>query len=148
MKLVTPPLDISIEDGFTKDSFNRESFGSGLMNIIQNSEDALVISLDGQWGEGKTTFVKMWQGLLRKNNIHSIYIDAFANDYTNDPFIAVASSIIAYEKKCNPESTPSQFFKKAKKVAGKVIPWAAKLSVKALTLNVVDNQQLETMKKI
>lgn len=147
MMLVTPPLDVSIEDGFSNDIFNRKNFGVGLMNIIQQSEDALVISLDGEWGEGKTTFVKMWQGLLYQNSIHSIYIDAFTNDYTNDPFIAVASSIIAYEKEFNTQNNTSVFFEKAKKVAGKVIPWAAKLGVKALTLNVVDNQQLENIEK-
>jgi hypothetical protein len=50
-----------------------------LLNIVVQSNDELVIALDGKWGEGKTTFVKMWQGLMAEANVPNIYIDAFSN---------------------------------------------------------------------
>ena len=48
--------------------------------------------------KAKTTFVKMCQGLLSKENIDSIYIDAFENDYVGDPFLLLSKSIISYAK--------------------------------------------------
>ena len=96
MRLVTPPLIIDNDDSFKNDCLERELYGKSLLNLIERSSDELVISLDGHWGEGKTTFVKMWQGLLTKANIHNIYIDAFANDHVNDAFISVASAILSY----------------------------------------------------
>ncbi|HCE4734527.1 TPA: hypothetical protein NGU80_003657, partial [Vibrio parahaemolyticus] len=64
----------------------REAFGESLKNLVIRSDDELVVSLDGKWGEGKSTFVKMWQGLLTANNVPNIYNDSFANDYVEDAF--------------------------------------------------------------
>ena len=59
MKLVTPTLIVEDSDGFGKDILKRQEFGDALLNLVTRSTDELVISLDGKWGEGKTTFVKM-----------------------------------------------------------------------------------------
>ncbi len=89
MKLTVPPLQIEQNAGFTpeKDIFNRKDFGQNLLNLITNVDDELVIALDAPWGEGKTTFIKMWQGMLAQEEIKSIYFDAFANDYQKEPFL-------------------------------------------------------------
>ncbi len=73
MKLVTPPLIVEDNDSFTNDILDRKSYGEALLNIVVRSTDALVVSLDGKWGEGKTTFVKMWQGLLSEANIRYMH---------------------------------------------------------------------------
>ncbi len=90
MRLTVPPLEISEEDGVSKeDIFKRKQFGERLSNLIQNTEENLVIALHAPWGEGKSTFIKMWCGHLKnKNNgIHTIYFDAFENDHQSSPFL-------------------------------------------------------------
>jgi tRNA A37 threonylcarbamoyladenosine biosynthesis protein TsaE len=74
MKLTVPALLIKDGEGFTreKDIFNRKPFAEELTKLVTNTDDELVIALDAKWGEGKTTFVKMWQGLLEESGIHSI----------------------------------------------------------------------------
>ena len=93
MKIIIPPLAVEDEDGFKNDALQRKSFGESLRNVVANSTEPLVISLDGRWGEGKTTFIKMWRGLLREDGIPSIYFDAFAHDHTADAFMSIASSL-------------------------------------------------------
>ena len=44
----------------------------------------MVIAVDADWGAGKTVFLKMWAGELRKAGIPVVYFDAFANDYVDD----------------------------------------------------------------
>ena len=83
MKIIVPPMTVAVDDAFKNDALDRQPFGEALLNIVTRSKDELVVSIDGRWGEGKTTFVKMWRGLLKKHNIPSIYIDAFANDYSD-----------------------------------------------------------------
>ncbi len=81
----------------------------------------------------------MWQGLLNGSEVQipNIYIDAFANDYLDDAFIAVASAITGYadaNTSKSHEEAVAEFRDKAKKVGGRLLSWTAKLGVKAATL--------------
>jgi len=149
MKLVTPTLLVEDSDGFGKDILKRQEFGDALLNLVSRSTDELVISLDGKWGEGKTTFVKMWQGLLKEKGIPSIYIDAFKNDYTEDAFISIASAITSYVDQHSAESEKSTEFKdKAKKVGVRLLTWTAKIGIKAATLGIIKESDIDTLSEI
>ncbi|HHQ4483511.1 TPA: P-loop NTPase fold protein, partial [Aeromonas veronii] len=117
MRLITPSLIVEDCDGFENDVLQRKFFGEALSNLVIRTTDELVISIDGKWGEGKTTFVKMWQGHLKDNGVPSIYIDAFQNDYTDDAFISIAGAITTYvAKNSSEDKTRVSFSDKAKKV--------------------------------
>ncbi|WP_353572208.1 P-loop NTPase fold protein [Candidatus Albibeggiatoa sp. nov. BB20] len=153
MKLITPPLEIDETNPFNKedDIFNRKSHAEALTNLVINSDDALVISLDGQWGEGKTTFVKMWQGLLEQKDVPNIYIDAFANDYVDDAFIAIASEITSYADEHKIKGGVDEviaFQEKAKKVGVQLLSWSAKTAIKAMTLGAIRDADIEELKNI
>lgn len=149
MKLVTPPLAAEDVDGFGKDILKRQEFGEAILNLVTRSTDELVISLDGKWGEGKTTFVKMWQGHLKEKGIPSIYIDAFQNDYTEDAFISIASAITSYVDQHSAESEKSTEFKdKAKKVGVRLLTWTAKIGIKAATLGIIKESDIQALTEI
>lgn len=149
MKLVTPPLMVEDSDGFRNDVLQRQQFGDALSNLVTRSTDELVISLDGKWGEGKTTFVRMWQGLLKEKGIPSIYIDAFKNDYTEDAFISIASAITSYVDQHSAESQKSSAFKnKAKKVGVRLLSWTAKIGIKAATLGIIKESDIDALSEI
>nr|CRH06314.1 Protein of unknown function [Candidatus Magnetococcus massalia] len=69
MRLTIPAFEVDEDDGFKNDLLGRKEFGESLKNIALRSDDELVIGLDGAWGEGKTTFIKMWMGLLKQDDI-------------------------------------------------------------------------------
>lgn len=149
MKLVTPPLVVQDLDAFKNDVLQRQQFGDALSNLVIRSTDELVISLDGKWGEGKTTFVKMWQGLLKERGIPSIYIDAFQNDYTDDAFISIASAITSYIDQYSTETQKSLDFKdKAKKIGVRLLSWSAKIGIKAATLGAIKESDIATLSDI
>jgi hypothetical protein len=149
MKLVTPTFFVEDSDGFGKDILQRQHFGDALLNLVTRSTDELVISLDGKWGEGKTTFVKMWQGLLKEKGIPSIYIDAFKNDYTEDAFISIASAITSYVDQHFADSQKSSDFKnKAKKVGVRLLTWTAKIGIKAATLGIIKESDIDALSEI
>ena len=130
------------------DVLERKSYGEALRNIVTSSSEALVICLDGQWGEGKTTFVKMWQGLLLKEKIPNIYIDAFANDYTDDPFISVASAIINYAEAHITEEhkvKSDELKQTAKKIGRQLLPLALGMAIRATTLGIITGSDLEKL---
>lgn len=88
MRLFPPSLEVGDEEGFTpeKDIFGRAQLGAGLTNLVNSVSDPTVIAVDGQWGSGKTTFLKMWAGELRKAGFPVVYFDAFENDHVDDAF--------------------------------------------------------------
>lgn len=148
MKLVATPLTITDSANFDGDLFKRKDFGVSLSNIIKNSTDPLVIGLDANWGEGKTTFVKMWQGLLNEQALPSIYIDAFANDHTDDAFMVVASAITDYASTTLPKSKMVELIDKTKKVGAQLFSWGTKIAIKALTLGVIKETDIDSLKEI
>ena len=97
MHLFPPEVDIGIDEGFTveKDIFGRKEFAEQLTRVVRALEDPTVLLLDGKQGTGKTIFIRMWLGELRKLGIPTIYFDAFANDYHEDAFLTLAGEIIA-----------------------------------------------------
>ena len=44
---------------FDDDIYNRKVIAENLTKIIEVQEEPIVISLDSEWGTGKTTFVTM-----------------------------------------------------------------------------------------
>ena len=69
MKIVVPEVQISSDSGFSPDIdiFQRKGFGERLANLVENSGGSPVIALDSGWGEGKSTFIKMWRGYLENH---------------------------------------------------------------------------------
>ncbi len=152
MRLTTPPLTIDEEEPFKGDALDRKPFGEALLNLTTRTEEELVICLDAPWGEGKTTFVKMWQTLLAQNEISSIYFDAFSNDYIDDAFVAIVSAITDFLEKQKQDSktkkTLKDFKKKASQLGVQLLSWAIKLGVKAGTLGVVQRTDVEELMSI
>jgi len=146
MYIFPRPLQIGDTEGFTveKDIFGRHDLGSGLTNLVGSVADPMVIAIDGQWGSGKTTFLKMWAGQLRQNGFSVIYFDAFENDYVDDAFAALAAEIIGLveaEKKSG-EPKAKEFKSKAVgalKVLGRS---ALKVGVKAASMGALDAAKL------
>ena len=115
-RLAPPEPKIDETDGFAKsDIFGYAEFGGRLANIVQNLPTPLVLALTGGWGSGKSVFAKQWAGELRKRwakdgdnrkpeDAPVIYFDAFANDYQDNAFLALAGEVLAALKKCGAET--------------------------------------------
>lgn len=142
MKITVPELELKDGDGFKPevDIFSREKYGSNLKSFVVATNEPLVIALDAPWGEGKTTFLKMWKGMLEDDEIACIYFDSFKNDYQKDPFIAISSQV--YEL-IEENSDKSGEYKKRALEALKVLGKSGfGIGVKALTAGVLDGSIL------
>jgi len=144
MKILVPQLEIEEYEGFTasKDIFNRKAFGEALQSLIESTNDDLILAVDAPWGEGKSTFIKMWRGLLNDNNFNSIYFDAFKNDYQNDPFLAIAGEI--YHLIDDGSDEDKKTFKEKSTAAIKVVGRVGlKIGIKALTAGMFNETVLD-----
>lgn len=126
---------------FDDDIYNRKVIAENLTKIIEVQEEPMVISLDSEWGTGKTTFVTMWKDLLDNDEKYSskfntLYFNAWENDYITDPLLALVSEIEAEIKR-----EDSKFKKNFNKVKQVILPMAklvTKVGVKVGTAGVLD----------
>lgn len=93
----------NIETAWEGDLWDRRRLGEQLTNYVDRLNCGAVLGLDARWGEGKTWFVRHWAKHLDETQHNVIYLDAFANDYLEDPFLTIAAEI-------------SQTFKESKEI--------------------------------
>lgn len=149
MLLFRPEPEIDDNEGFSpsKDIFGRKTAGKSLTSLVVNTKQNLVISLDGPWGCGKTTFLKMWAGELRNKKIPVIYFDAFENDFRSDAFVALAAQIIVLAELKTPNKDKLNFLEKAKSVGKIVARSGLKIGVRMATQGLADTASLEEIGK-
>lgn len=92
-KLPDITQEISSEAPFEKCALGRKPYAELLTEIITNTDQG-VISLNGGWGTGKTTFVKMWEVFLRNKGFTTLYFNVWDNDYTIDPMVSLMSQLV------------------------------------------------------
>ncbi|MYF46103.1 MAG: hypothetical protein F4073_01755 [Rhodobacteraceae bacterium] len=106
-------------DGFEdnrNDLLQRKKTGKALSSLLNEIEDPLVVALDGQWGSGKSYFLKRWVGQHFKENKDStvVYFDAFAHDYISDPLPALVTALNGRTEDKNVNNLKKAVFKLAK----------------------------------
>jgi hypothetical protein len=149
-RLFPAPLDIGETEGFDKDLFGFAEFGHGLTNLVTTVADPLVMAIDGQWGTGKSTFLRMWAGELRNAGFPVVHFDAFEHDYLEDAFLALAGEIIGLVQEKKRDKTPEgKAFLEKTVSAGKVIArTGVKVLAKSLTLAAVSNDDIDEIASV
>ena len=132
-------------DGST-DIFQHKDLATRISTLLSNLQGGSVCLLDGRWGTGKSTFVKQWSAELKKSGIRNIYFDAFASDYIDTPFTALAGVFVraAHEaKRRSDDPKVRKFIDKAAKVGKALAATTAKVGFKAATLGAMDGSEIE-----
>lgn len=144
---IYPPLQVIGEfDGFTdeNDLFGRRPLAKGLQNLVAKVTDPMVLAIDGAWGSGKSTFLQRWAAGLRRSGFPVIYFDAFAKDYVEDAFTALAAEIVALVEAHGKQNTKeAKSFVKNAKAAGRIVGRSAlRAASKGVTIGLLDGVDL------
>jgi len=85
------------------DTLDRARYASFLTNflIAEANNGGYVLNINAPWGTGKTYFLNRWLIDLKENH-PVVYIDAWKQDFSNDPMLSVVSSIISQLKEFQP----------------------------------------------
>ncbi|MFM4706840.1 KAP family P-loop NTPase fold protein [Aeromonas caviae] len=81
---------------YCPDHLDRAKYALFLTSFLnaQDLSKPYVLNLNSGWGTGKTYFLKRWaEDLKRRHPV--VYIDAWKDDHSDDPFMTVVSAIIS-----------------------------------------------------
>ncbi|WP_369608840.1 P-loop NTPase fold protein [Snodgrassella alvi] len=142
------PIEIPDDNPFQNDVLNRKDNIETLTKFITSFEQSIVLCIDGGWGQGKTTFIKMWEKYLHQQSIPTIYFNAWESDYTDDALIALIGEInIAVEKLPEKEQKKVKIF--IEKIYGfaanflkATAPTLANLGIKAVSGGLTNTDEL------
>lgn len=128
---IKPPEYLVDGEPFKNDLFERNLLAERLTSYVNGLNVGCVIGIDAPWGEGKTYFGRNWEAQLKLQGYKTIYLDAFEQDFTDDPFLLISAEILSGVKQDEDESWTK--FRDACVSAGKVLlPTAAKFTVNTL----------------
>lgn len=132
------PIEIDADNPFKNDALGRKENIENLTQFITSFEQSIVLCIDGGWGQGKTTFIKMWQQYLKNQHIPTIYFNAWENDYTDDALIALIGEIslsikdLEFQDKTKAEKIIARIYEYTANLTKVVLPSVTNLSIKAL----------------
>ncbi|WP_287146683.1 P-loop NTPase fold protein [Aeromonas sp.] len=89
------PGAIAGSEELAGDRLDRARYAEFLTNylVAEGKQRNYVLNLNAEWGAGKTWFIKRWYMEL-KTHYPTVYIDAWQQDFSDDPLLTVISSII------------------------------------------------------
>jgi KAP family P-loop domain len=144
MQIRSSDLDILPDDPFKNDELERRELEPPLTQFVTQAVGPFVLAVDGSWGSGKTTFLKMWQVKLNEAGHLCLYLNAWKTDFVQDPLVAVVgelSSAIEDPRldNDNVRRTIAKVEKTAKSIFKRIIPTVVKIA----TVGAVSDSQIE-----
>jgi hypothetical protein len=142
MQIRPSVLEIPADDPFKNDCLSRDKLEPTLTQFVTQAVGPFVLAVDGSWGSGKTTFLKMWQVKLDDAGHLCLYLNAWKTDFVQDSLVAVVGELsIAIKKhpldrldQDNVRKTIEKIEKKTRSIVKRLIPVGAKI----LTLGALD----------
>ena len=134
LKLKHPEAEVSPEQPWQDDALDRKQIAERLTKLIRDEQDSFIISIDGEWGSGKTFLLRRWQRELERDGFRAIYYNAWEDDYCDDPLLAIIGQLDEQFK----EDEFREIAKKAGEVAVRLILKNVKSVVESKTGLVLD----------
>jgi len=119
------PVEHNPKDPFAGDLFDRRKLADRLTGFVERMQVGCVFAIDAPWGEGKTWFGENWQSDLHSKGFRVARIDAFSQDYVDDPFLMLCSAILSIIHS-DDDADKEKITKAGFKVTAALLPTAAK----------------------
>ena len=128
-------LEIPTEHPFANDLLDRKTPAQVLTQVIRSIDGPCVLSIDGPFGSGKTTFLSLWTQHLNNQTIQVVNLNAWETDYSGDPFLALSQGILA-DLENNNDNAIQKHLREFGRIAGEVAVRATPALVSLATMGI------------
>lgn len=116
-----PELLVDREKPFKNCQLGREEYANILTQIVSKYYEGGVVAINGKWGTGKTTFIRMWKQSLENNGFKTLHFNVWQDDYITDPLVGLIGQMCDM---CKTEQDKEKF--------SDIVDYASKIVVSAL----------------
>lgn len=109
-----------------------------MASLLSTLTQPATFAINGAWGTGKTTAIRMLLPVLRADGHECVYFNAWENDFAGDPLIGLLAAVQEQAA-----TKGSKSWQKAKKLGTVVARTVAPVAVKLLTYNALSLDQLK-----
>ena len=95
LQINSQELPIDTQNPWMDDRLDRKFFADHLTQIISRQVNPCVITINGEWGSGKTFLLKRWQCELSKRQYVSLYFNAWDADSIEQASLALIGELYA-----------------------------------------------------
>lgn len=130
-------IEVPEEDPFEYDLLERKDAVEVLTHLVGSLDGPCVLSVDAAWGAGKTTFLRIWQQYLRNQGFPVIEFNAWENDFSEDPLVALSTELTEGLNEYKEDPLPDKI-KNTKQAAKEVLRRAVPGVIRLATAGVLD----------
>lgn len=89
-----PEIEPDEQNPFGNNDLGRKQHAENFECIVSlYAKTGCVMALNGAWGTGKTTFVKMLKTDMANKGFRPLYFNAWTNDFVSDPLVALLAEL-------------------------------------------------------
>ncbi len=133
-------IEVPEDNPFKFDLLGRRELVEVLTHLVGSLEGPCVVAVDAAWGNGKTTFLRIWAQYLRQQEFPIVTFNAWETDFSGNPFVALSTELTDGLQEYTNESmaqTVEDTKIHAKEVFRRAVPSAVRL-LTALTSSILD----------
>ena len=130
-------IDVPANDPFKNDLLGRKEPVEVLTHLVGSIEGPCVLAVDAAWGNGKTTFLRIWAQYLRNQGFPVVEFNAWETDFSGDPFVALSTEMTEGLREYTDETLATKI-DNTRKVAKEVIRRAVPGLIRVATAGILD----------
>ena len=135
------PRDIEVpkDDPFRHDLLDRKVSVEVLTQLLSNFDGPCVLAVDAAWGNGKTTFFRIWRQHLLNLGFPVVQFNAWETDFSGDPFLALSTELTdGLKEYADSDDKIDAKINATRELAKKVMRRAVPGIIRAVTAGILD----------
>ena len=109
-------LTVPLDNPYAEDLLGRKPIGEGLNRLVDYGAGTGVVLIDASWGNGKTTFLRMWIQQAQNDGKVVALVNAWDGDYRGRPLEYIATVLAEELERLIPRNAFTRLFNRIRQV--------------------------------
>ncbi len=143
MEFKARPVVVNMDDPFACDLLGRKAAIENLTILLRTISSPMVLSVNGRWGTGKSTFINLWSNYLEREGFQVLNFNAWTTDFSEDPLVAFLGEMNSnLERRLVKDGQRNEAWEKCKKLGGFIAQRSVPMALRLATAGILSGTEL------